>query len=529
MLVTRIRAALDDSQTGSALVGVLIFMLVLSIGGLATALIVTNTSHVVADSRSVTQSRAAADAGLSDAVTLAKRSGSFCGVSSSDSLGASTYTVSSVCDNSAGTVTFTSVGAANGESTTARSVYSFTAGSTSRGADMVFYGDVTFTGEVLTSNVLKLVIPSGNFTCQTKIPASIAVSGNLKTNGQCTIDGDVTVGGAVDMTNGTDLIKGDVTASSTSTMALTRIEGDIRIGGGATVASGWNGYVYPGNITAGGNINLTNGSISGTLTLPKANQIDYDGWQKIVSPTASSSRISGGIVWKNSVTAPTAPTFEPWFDYVYKQADWRPYNGKTYTEIKLAASGNGMWTCNRFNANNPSTGNAAGWRELGALLTPTIIDATNCSSLSSNNGSNPNVALQTDVVFVAKTYDLTSLTLKSGLTGTPKVWFITNDGQTTGAGVGKPNCSNGAGNIGVNGTNMAAVNAMIYTPCQITVQGNSKWTGAMYGGSFSYGGGMTFTGAAIALPGMPQSDTMPGVGNSSAPTIGSLVSRQDVP
>lgn len=535
MLVNRIRSAIAGGDGGSAVVAVLVVMLVLSIGAMATAVIVTNTSGVVADTRSSTQSRAAADAGLSDATTLAKRSGSFCGAPSSGSLGSgSSYAVTTTCDTTARTVTFTSVGTSNGASTTARAVYHYTTGTTGHGADMVFYSDTTFTKEVVTSNgsngLLSIVIPSGNFTCQVHIPANIIASGDVKTNGSCTIDGNVRSGMSVNMSNGSDLIKGNVTASATTSMALSgMVQGNIWVGGALAAPSGWTGHNYPGNITAGGNVDLTNGRITGTLTLPKANKVDYDGYRTITSPTASSDRISGGVVWKDTVAPPTKPTFDGWFDYSYKLADWRPYNGKTYNEIKLAASGNGTWTCNRFNANNPNTGNAAGWRELGALTTPTIIDATACSSLSSNNGSNPNVTLATDIVFVSKVYDLTSLTLKSTSGTTAKVWFITNDGLTTGAGAGKPNCSNGAGSIGVNHTDVAGVNAMIYTPCTINVQGNSKWTGAMYGGAFSYGGGMTFVGANIALPGMPSSATMPGAGESSAPALGALVSRQDVP
>lgn len=535
MLVTRIRTALDDTQTGSALVSVLIIMLVLSLGALATALVVTNTTGVVADTRAVTQSRAAADAGLSDAVTLAKRSGSFCGAPTTGSLGSgSSYAVTSTCDTSARTVTFTSVGAAGGARTSARAVYTYTSGTTGHGADMVFYSDTTFTKEVMTSNsangLLSIVIPSGNFTCQVHIPANIIASGDVKTNGSCTIDGNVRAGGAADMSNGTDLIKGSVTASATTAMKLSgRVLGDVWVGGSLVIPNGWGGHTYPGKVTAGGNVDLTNGRITGTLTLPKSSRVDYDGYRTITSPTASSDRISGGIVWKDAVAAPTRPTFEGWFDYSYKPADWRPYNGVTFTEITLAASGSGTWTCSRFNANNPDTGGAAGWRELALLTTPTIINASACSSLSSNNGSSPKVALATDVVFVAKSYDLTSLTLTSKAGTTAKVWFVTNDGLTTGAGAGKPSCTNGAGSIGVNHTDVAGVNAMIYTPCTINIQGNSKWTGAMYGGAFSYGGGMTFTGANIALPGMPSSATMPGAGASSAPALGALISRQDVP
>lgn len=533
MLVTpRPGSRTDD---GSTVISVLIVMLVLGIGGMALALIVTNTTGVLADSRSTTQSRAAADAGLVDAIGLAKRSGSFCGLSLSDALAAPgddpTYAVTSTCDTTSRTVTFTSVGRAGDGRTTSRAVYNYTAGSTGHGADMVFYSDTTFTKEVITSNgsngLLSIVIPSGDFTCQVHVPANLITSGDVETRGSCKIDGNVRAGGSLYMSNTGDEIVGNATASSTSSTTLNgKVRGDLTLGGPLSV--GWNGFTYPGKVSVRGNLTLASASIAGTLTIPKANQVEYDGYLKITSPTSTSARVAGGIVWQDTVPVPAAPTFDPWFDYAYQLSDWRPFNGVTFSEIKLAASGNGPWTCNRFNDNNPTTSQAAGWRELGALTTPTVIDATACGSLSSNNGSNPDVALGTDIVFVAKSYDLTTLRFTSKAGVSARVWYITNDGALTGAGDNVPSCSGGAGSIGVNHTDMAGVTAMIYTPCSINVQGNSKWTGAFYGGAFSYGGGMTFVGANIALPGMPASSTLPGAGESTTTALGTLVARRDV-
>lgn len=534
-MLVRMRERLDG-DAGSALVSVLVIMLVLSIGGLALAAMVTSTTAVVVDTRSTTQSRAAADAGLAVAVAQSKVSGSFCGLDLEETLtggdATSEFAVTSVCDTSAKTVTFTSVGSAGGGETTTRAVYTYTSGSTGHGADMVFYSDTTFTKEVITSTatngLLSIVIPSGGFTCQVHVPANIITSGNIRTNGSCTIDGNVRAGGSLSMTNTSDLIKGSATASSTAAATLQgKIQGDITLGGALNF--GWNNYTYPGKVSVRGNLNLASASVAGTVTIPKANYIEYDGWQKINSPTATNPRVAGGVVWQDSVPVPAAPTFDPWFDYAFAEADWRPFNGTTFTRITLAATGNGQWTCNRFKDNNPSTGNAAGWRELGDLTSPTIIDASACGTFSSNNGSEPNVKLGTDIVFVAKSFNLTKLTLGSKPGVSARVWYITNDGSLTGAGDNVPNCSGGAGNTVINNTNMGAVTAMIYTPCTIDIGGNSTWTGAFYAGGFSYGGGMTFVGANIALPGMPSSATMPGAGTSTSAALGTLVSRQDVP
>jgi hypothetical protein len=533
MLVRFRRALAGDG--GSTLIVVLVVMLVLTTGALALAAIVTNTTVSLASSRSTVQSRGAADAGLATAVTTARKTGNFCGMSIGDSLPAgsatATYAVTSTCDTTAKTVTFVSTGKAGKGVTKTQAVYNYTSGSTGHGADMVFYGDTTFTKEVVTSSnngLLSIVIPTGSFTCQVHVPANIIASGDIKTNGSCTIDGDVRAGGQVNMTNTTDVIKGNATGSSTSTYTLQgQILGNIAVGG--AINFGWNNFTYPGNVTSTGSINLASATIAGAATLPKANTISYDGYINVNSPTATSARVKGGINWLTSVSAPAAPTFDPWFDYSYLLSDWRPFNGTTFNEVKLVNSGNGQWTCNRFMQNNPSTGNAAGWTELGTLTTPTIVDTRACGAFSANNGSNPNVALQTDIVFVANSYDLTNVTFKSKNATASKVWFITNDGVPTGSGLHVPNCSNGAGNITINGTDMSGVVAMVYTPCTIAVQGHSLWTGAFYGGAFSYGGGMTFTSGAIALPGMPGSATMPGAGASTTSAIGTLVSQRDIP
>lgn len=539
MLVSRLRRTpACDSEAGSTLISVLVIMLVLAIGGMTLAVIVTNTTGVLVDSRSTAQSRAAADAGLADAVSLARRGGGLCGLTLNDDLptpGTSAvpeYDVVSTCDPGSSTVTFSSVGRAGTGETTVEATYNYVTSTVGHGADMVFYSDTTFTSEVITSNgsngLLSIVIPSGGFTCQVHVPANIITSGDVETNGSCTIDGNVRAGGQVSMTNMTDVIKGNATASATTTANLQgRILGNVALGGGISV--GGSSFTFPGAVSVRGNVKLAKASLAGALTIPKANQVEYDGWLTIKHPTATSPRVAGGIVWQDAVPAPAKPTFDPWFDYAYKASDWQPYNGVMFDRIALVNSGDGPWTCNRFNANNPSTSGAAGWREVGALTHPTVIDATACTSLSSNNGSNPDVALGTDVVFVAKSFDLTTLRFTSRTGTTARVWYITNDGVTTGAGAGAPSCSNGAGNIGVNHTDMAGVIAMIYTPCTIRVQGNSKWRGAFYGGGFSYGGGMTFVGDNIALPGMPASDTLPGAGETTVTSLGQLVSRRDAP
>lgn len=524
MLVKRL--AHQDSDRGSMLVSVLVVMLVLSIIVVTSSVLVASTTRSVVGTRSTLEAQAAADAGLADAVAAGMRSGSSVCTLSLTSASAPRYTAAAECPPGAGIVRFTSTGkGADGGVAKIQSVYEYSTTPVGHGADMVFYSDATFTAEVLTSlangSLLSIVIPSGGFTCQVHVPGNIIASGNVKTNGNCTIDGSVVAGGTFTMTNSTDIVKGNAVASSTSAHTINgKVFGDLKIGG-PLAGVGGSVFSFPGSVSVNGDVNLGSASISGSLTLPATSKLVYNG-TTVLAPN-SSPRVTGGITWA-SPGAPKAPQFEPWFEYAYKLADWQPYGGATFAERKLVNSGSGMWTCDRFNS-WPN----AGWTDLAALTAPTVVDASACSKLSSNNGGNPVVSLQTDVVLVAKNFNLTNLTMRSSGAAQKKVWFVTNDGDTTGAGKGKPSCSNGAGDMIINLTDTAGVLAMVYTPCVIDVGGNSKWSGSFYGGGFSYGGGMTFVGGNIALPGMPASATLPGAGVTTVSKIGSLLSRRDVP
>lgn len=507
----------DDTRPvddrGATLVIVLVVMLVLGVAAMTTATVVVNTTVGLGHSRETAQSRAAADAGMAVAVAKARRTGAFCGMDITTTT-APQYKVTSTCTSTQ--VTFTSVGkGVGGGETTAVSVYGYSAGSTGGGADMVFFSNVTFTAEVktntLTDGLLSIVIPSGDFVCQSAVPANIIVKGNLQTNGGCTIEGGVVAGGNASMCCGADTIKGGVSAAGTGTANIQgTIGGDLKVGGG--IGFGWNNKQIGGNVEAQGDVSLGSSKLMKSLTIPNGKNVSMQ-----------SGSIAGGVLKPTTVTKPTVPTFDPWFEYKYKASDWQPYKGTNFSVITLVNSGDGSWTCNRFNANNPNTVQAKGWRDLGELTTPTIVDARACSNLSSNNGTSPNVALRTDIVLLAKQFDLTSLTFRSQTGYDPRVWFIVEDTTNNGS----PTCS--SGNVGVNHTNVVDITAMIYTPCQVNVQGNSKWTGSFYGGSFNYGGGMDFYGDPIALPGMPETTTSPGNGPSTASALGAVVSQRDVP
>jgi Tfp pilus assembly protein PilV len=500
---------------GSALVSVLVIMLVLTIGGLALAAIVTSTASGLAGSRDTAQSRAAADAGLATGLAEARRTGQACGMDISSTT-APKFRVTSICGS--GRVTFTVTGTGeNGGQTKTEAVFAYSSSTAGTGADMIFFGDTTFTKEViahpLDDSLLSIVIPSGDFTCMSTIPANLVLAGDLNTKGSCDVKGSVVAGGEADMAVGTDRVVGTLTLAGPASNTIRGTVGAaINARGG--IGFGWEGRTIGGNVTSGGNVALGSTKISGSLTVPSDKTVTMD-----------SGSVSGGIARPTTVTPPTAPTFAKWFDYKYKLSDWQPYEGGTFTPRTLTAAGTGNDSCANFN-NHP----AAGWPSLGAHTTPTILDARACPSLSSNSGTKPVVELKSDLVLLAKSYDLTTLTFTAapGLTKAPRVWFIVEDTVDDDA----VTCAGGAGNIKINGTVMTtAITAMAYTPCTIDIagMGTDTWKGSFYGGKFNYGGGIQFYGSPIALPGMPSSPSSTVPTTPSGGVVGTLISQRDIP
>lgn len=529
MLVNARRRRSGDE--GSTLVSVLVIVMVLGLLAVTLAGAVVATAQTTAGVRGSLDSQAASDAGLAAAVASSTATGADpCAVKPA-STSAPRYAVTASCAGDV--VTFVSTGTgSDGSRTVTSASYELkktTTAAPGLGADMVFFGDATFTSEVrsheLDDRLLTIMMPRGTFVCQNHVPANILAGGNVKTNGQCTIDGTVATGGSISMSNASDTIKGNLYASSTATAGISgMIGGDIHVGG--PIDFGWSGFTYPGNVFAGGNVDMTSVSIAGKLTLPRASTVKLDGHLQVKHPTSAHARVAkgtaGGLQWPTSTVPPTAPTFQSWFDYSYSASHWPGFTVKT-----LATSGDGPWTCNRFRNNNPSTGNAAGWRELSALTTPTVVDARPCGTLSSNNGSKPVVTLQTDIAFLANNYDITALTMKAATGKTPKVWWIVEDRIADGA----PSCVSPAGTVNINTTVMGeGISAMIYTPCRISITGGGEWHGTFYGGGLNHGGLMDFYGRPLLLPGQGGGSSGPGStpgGGTTTVSLGGLLSRTD--
>lgn len=514
-MLVRLAGSRSEGERGSALVSVLVIMLVLSIGGLALAAIVTNTTSTVVDTRSTAQSRAAADAGLADAVSALRRGSLACAGTQHgvqvDSTDASSPTYSYNVTCTPGYATVTATGDAKSGRTTTQAVYRYTETPASAG-DMVFFGtsNVTFTTEVKTvstGRLLDIVVPQATFVCQSLIPGNITIGGNIEANGGCTIKGNIRAKGIVDICCGSDTFEGDLSTSGTGSGVIRgAVLGNVHANGALTF--GYEGKRVGKSVVANGNVRLGNVRIDGSLTFPASSTF-----------TPNEGVVTGGIVRPATVAGPVAPTLPTWFEYKYKASDWPGYN-----VVTLVNSGTGAGSCDSFNS-SPGTG----WTTISAYTVPTVLDARACTTLTSNNGSLPVVSLKSNLVLLAKKFNLTALTMKAatGAASKPKVWFVTED--ITPADL-KPTCGSGYGSLEINGTIMAtSIAAMAYTPCVIDVDGlasgiNDAWSGAFYGGGWDHGGGLTFTADPIALPGMSTGGS-PG---SAGGTLGALVSQRDI-
>nr|WP_274635827.1 hypothetical protein [Microbacterium bovistercoris] len=496
------------------MVVVLVIMLVLTIGGLALAAIVTNTTSTLVSSRSTTESRAAADAGLADAVAVARRTGSFCGIDVSSS-SAPRYSVTSTCTDTH--VTFTSVGTAGRSHTTMETEYEYSVENASYiGADMYFYSSATFSSDVLThsldGDLLSVIIPFGGFTCNAAVPANIIMLGNFKTEGNCNVQGSVVGGGTATMTNASDTVQGNLIASGTG-QSLIRgtVGGNLQTGGPLSFSGG--SKIVSGSVIAGGGVTIGGESIRGSLTLPAGATLN--------PATPTTAQVGGGVI-RATVAPPVLPEMPAWYEYKFNAADWNPFSGKSFgTPIVLNNSNTDPTKRCSYFTSSPNTG----WTALSNLTTPTIIDARACGLFTSNNGGNPVATLKTDVVLLANSFNLTTLTMKAAAGASPNVWFITEDNTADGS----PTCGSSQGSLVINGTVInAPVRAMIYTPCLIDIQGQNidTWNGNFYSGSFKYGGKFNFYGDPIAFPGMAEASSS---GSNAAKTLGTLVAQRDIP
>ncbi len=546
-LAERLRMQRDDG--GSALVSVLVIMLVLSIGALTLAVIVTNTTGVAVDSRSAAQSRAAADAGIAEMVAAAA-GGDVCDQTLPDvELGAgSTYTGTSACDEATGLVVFESTGTSGqGSSTTVRAVYELdvTPGATppTAGGPGLFYtyglntrlnsyvfddvnsevGIDEFTGSAgVYASTGKIACGSGSV-----FPGDIYTkTGDLQLDSGCLVEGNAYIGGKAFVNGGK--IEGSLIAPKNDNHTISGIvgtsggsEGNVFLGGTFTLNAG----TVHGSVSAAGAGNSTLGS--GTIFGNFIYRGGYGTWG-----TPAGTIVKGAIVKNTGLGAPTLPEIPPWQDVTFT-----PVNAttppQTWTDEGYQLTTVTGSACSKWSGNSADVTSLA-----GSLSTRMIFDIRACSGNFDTNagGANKEVKINQDIAIIANKWFLSGTKFRSADGHPHTIFLITPDSKPTVAG---PQCDSPAsGSEQLNDSTVDPKIAMyIYTPCLMKFNsGTATFRGQVYAGELSFGGGVKVAFAPRNIPGYDfGKDVEPwpggggGGGGGIASGLGELLSLRDVP
>lgn len=299
MLVTPRRNANDQ---GSALVSVLVMMLVLTLFALTLAAIVSNTTSNLASGKNTGQARAAADAGIAAALAQFRKAQGCTGTLASST--APRYTAT--CQSTPDTVTFKSVGSADGgRSITVEAAfhyqYSHEYGSAKH--ELTFFSDTVYDSsdpvKSAGSDPANLTVISGDYSCSAPTAVNVIVDGDFTANNGCTVDGNITAFGTARV-DGT--VRGNVTASRAVTVNGS-VQGSVAAGTGRSTVGGSVGGSFSAmgpvslnyRASIGGNLTSAStdrtylyGSVGGQVKLKGSLLLDYNG--RIGGDTVAASR-----------------------------------------------------------------------------------------------------------------------------------------------------------------------------------------------------------------------------------------------
>jgi hypothetical protein len=203
----------------------------------------------------------------------------------------------------------------------------------------------------------------------------------------------------------------------------------------------------------------------------------------------------------------------------YTPTDWRDSSGALY-QVQTAPS---PVPCALSSGN---LGDPAG--------KPIILNMLGCST-GPTASNNTTISLTSDVVIFANQFNfgsINSLAFTSSNTAVHRLWFITPDTvpdhqPTCGAGqgpfVGKNNLT--ASDV-LSTTN--AIQAMLYTPCDLQMKNNFTWNGQFYiGGATSIVNNPVFTFAQVGVAGYDLT-TGARAPDILTPQPGTLLSNRDL-
>lgn len=391
------------------------------------------------------------------------------------------------------------------------------------------------------------VYVSGNATINNNavgIGGSIYTLGNFSMTTGATIGGNVEARGSLTINSGAK-INGNVTGVGTSTASIDNATiggslftaGAVRLGSKATIkkdvvssntstASDFYTGIVEGSVNVGGWFSqLAESTITGSVVAAKSGS---------TSAVAPSTKIGGSLTlggpistWssgptvggtkkysQSGLTAPSAPTmatptqlesdYFTWIDYPYVATKWVSAGYSVLTKAK----------CDYQNTSTLVT-------EINALTTPTVVDATSCSTV---NLYGVTFNLKTDVTFIGKSFKSAQSLKINSANGKDHVFNLIVPDSTDDD---SPTCGSGQGEMKIYAVTMSSnIKGIAYSPCTISFGGSSTWYGQIYAGvaSYSSGGTMNLTYTPVPLPGL--SSTTSGSDSGSAGALDTTLLAQ---
>ncbi|CAN5561546.1 hypothetical protein BH10ACT7_BH10ACT7_13880 [soil metagenome] len=519
------------SERGSTMVATVAVMVITAVVGVSLATVTFNALATTTSNRASVQAQAAAESGI--AATVAALNTSACqsvytrttAPAYSVKIAWSASATGSFTDGCPGgsTATFIRLLSTGTASTAAtgglasnrfvEAIYTYTptptASITPSGAALYSFSATEYrmTGLTLTAATTarpSVQLRSGKFQCDSSSVINgdvVAAAGNMEIS-NCTVNGNASTSGTFTLT-GSGRVNGNVSASGapagggysvSMTSSSTSVTGNVlaagpvviqnSVGGSVTAGPGLGTSVFQNTAHIGGDL-----TVAGELNAQGMGACDWSTNRPEFSPGAKcimekaprhvAGTVSYGIT---NIPVPTAPTVPGWTEYNYAASGWVGYN-----VVTLNSGDDCGWSW-------ASTGMAK-LQAAAASTTPTVLDARNCSI---DWFYNANLKLNSNLVIIAKSFNMGNNTVTSQGNVPRKMWFIVPDLNPNDA---APTCNNGTVTISSNFSINPAVTAAIYTPCTIE-SSNAFWHGQMYSKTSTLHSSTTISYEPIGLPGV---------------------------
>ncbi len=372
----------------------------------------------------------------------------------------------------------------------------------------------TFKNFVLNSSAESIKadvqIKNGNVICLNgaTIDGSVVLANGYVDLDRCNVNGDIHVSQTVNIDGSGTVVKGNIIALGQGSAVGSEV---VRLRSGI-------GEVQ-GSVYAGGNIrveDLVKGGVTLAGTASHVVRVDSSG--RVMGDVVSSGtlNISGTVDGSTTsgltgLAALPAPRVPDWTDIPYPSSSWGGY-----TEV--------MWSgdCNVGNSHAFWDGLATQTASTGNI----VVNALSCGAAGINFQNNiRNLVLSANVSFIAWKFHVDKLVVDSNDTTTRYLWFMVPDNVNDDL----PTCTGNAGTITL--TNEAdidaTISAMAYTPCKV-ISDRNNWRGQLYGGTMEFLQQAQLVYVPVGVPGVDFDASLPPIMALDDALLGDRVSYREL-